>query len=107
MAANSVASHPGANGENSVVRWVASASGKYHVVAVFSADDPTTTDVSVVLNDMLPELFDAPVSISAQAQFDRVLNSFLVNILDFNVGFGTDGNYQSDSTGISVAIDQE
>ncbi|MEI9952352.1 MAG: hypothetical protein WDO74_26050 [Pseudomonadota bacterium] len=104
MPADSVASHPGPNGENSVARWTSPAPGKYQIVATFSAIDETTTDVAIVRNDASPELFVGAVSTAANATFDGTLELASGETLDFCVGFGTNGNYFSDSTGIAVTI---
>jgi RHS repeat-associated protein/uncharacterized repeat protein (TIGR01451 family) len=97
--------HPGAAGENSVLRFTAPATASYLVQGRFYGVDNTTTDVSILLNSSTTLLsgninernFGIPFT------FVRALNAG--DKLDFSVGFGN-GNNGSDSTGMQLIITQ-
>ena len=102
-------SHPGAIDQYTVLRWVAPAAGVYRVRAVFMGLDhatPVTTDVHVLVNST-KSLFSGPIT-STDLPLDVFLNAQASagDTVDFAVGFGADGNYNSDSTGIAVQIVQ-
>jgi hypothetical protein len=100
--------HPGPSGEISIVRWTAPDVANLSLNTTFSGRDNingTTTDVHIFHNN--------------SAIFDGVVNgfgsgsgpSFMTNIsvlpgdtIDFAVGFGSNGSYTSDSTGLDAII---
>jgi len=102
-----LAFHPGPNGENAIVRWTAPTAGSYNIAATFTGRDfvgPTTTDVAVLLNGSqlwVGEVtgYLADVSFSAAP---LALNAG--DTIDFTLGFGTDGNYYYDSTGLAAQV---
>ncbi len=94
--------HPGDNGEYSIYRFTAPASGNYNLNVVFSDADSATTDVHVRLNNS--SLFVG--AITDNSSTSHVANLVLVanDILDFAVGFGSNGNYFNDSTSVDATL---
>jgi hypothetical protein len=109
--AHTVEFHPGPEGQNSVLRWTAPASGNYQVKAVFWGDDfvgPTTTDVHVLHNGAC--IYSAEVSgygPSSDQSFTTTISVAVGDTVDFAVGYGTDGGYSNDTTGVSAVITPE
>jgi hypothetical protein len=109
-----LAQHPGSGGQISVVRWTAQQSGTYTVDAGFFgiSSDPqhaTTTDVHVLKNGA--SMFNGLVEGHLAADNFRVGTSapltFSLNAgdkIDFAVGYGSNGNYQYDSTRLTATI---
>src|SRR5579871_2063174 len=99
--------HPSASDQYSVVRWTAPAAGLYVLGGAFLGLDyggPTTTDVHVLVNSSV-SLFDGEIdSFNKPVPFQgtAVLNAG--DTIDFAVGYGSDGNYFNDSTGIRCWI---
>jgi hypothetical protein len=107
--AGTLAFHPGPLGQNAVVRWTAPSTGAYAISATFTGRDsvgPTTTDVAVLSNGA--ELWSGEVTgyLAMQSYAASRLNLIAGDTLDFTVGFGTDGTYSYDSTGLSADISQ-
>jgi hypothetical protein len=104
---HSLAFHPGPDGENSIVRWTAPASGVFEVSATFTGRDDaggTTTDVAVML-DGSRQLWSAEVSGYLDTHtFEQQLSLNAGETVDFTVGDGTDGNYYFDSTGLDASV---
>jgi RHS repeat-associated protein len=99
--------HPGPDGQFSIIRFTAPATGQYLFWAVFSGVDTegTTTDVHVLTNGV--SMFDGGVNgfgtgSGPSASGDMVLVEG--DTLDFVVGEGQDGGFYFDATGISVQI---
>ena len=109
--AQTVFFHPGPEGQNSVLRWTAPASGNYQVKAVFWGDDavgPTTTDVHVLHNGL--GIYSGEVTGFGPSSDQSFTSTFSVaagDTIDFAVGYGTDGNYFYDLTGVSAVITPE
>ena len=111
-AAGAIVMHPGPSGQNSVLRWTAPNSGTFLVQGRFFAEDlqGTTTDVAVLLNTstqiMSGEVTGAalPNGQGPGVPFGFVQTVNAGDTLDFTVGFGTDDNYDSDSTGLFLTI---
>jgi len=100
--------HPGPGGENAIVRWTAPTGGTYQVFASFSGGDMagTTTDVAVLKNSST-SLYIAEVTgfgPSSAQTFSGNVTVVAGDTLDFTVGFGTDQNYYSDGTYLTVTI---
>jgi hypothetical protein len=98
--------HPGAEGQYSVVRWTAPAAGQFRIRGLFEGIDPhpTTTDVHVLLNGV--PIFDGEIgSYGVPMRFNLVEALNAGETIDFAVGFGTDGNFLYDSTGLSATIE--
>ena len=98
--------HPGPNGEYSVYRFTAPASGSYRLESSFVGCDTagTTTDVHVLLNST--PIFNAFVS-GFGPNTGPTFNTNLVfqtdDQVDFAIGFGN-GAFWNDSTGISARL---
>jgi hypothetical protein len=109
--AHTIYFHPGPQDQNSVLRWTAPASGNYHVKAVFWGDDfvgPTTTDVHVLLNGLA--IYSGEVSgfgPSSDQSFTSTISVAAGDTVDLAVGYGTDGSYGFDTTGVSAVITAE
>jgi hypothetical protein len=102
--------HPDPTGIESDVRWTAPSAGMYSIAGLFEGVDssgPTTTDVHVLLNGS--SLFSGNIStyLTNPAVFSLLENVNAGDTIDFAVGFGTDGNYLFDSTGLSGSITQQ
>jgi len=98
--------HPDPTGIESDVRWTAPSSGTYSIAGLFEGVDPsgpTTTDVHVLLNGS--SLFSDNISSYLVPSAFSFLESLSAgDTVDFAVGFGTDGNYLFDSTGLAGSI---
>src|SRR5260370_34645151 len=105
--AGSLAFHPGPLGQNAVVRWTAPSTGAYAVGATFTGRDfvgPTTTDVAVLSSGALLWSGEVTGYGATQSYAASRLDLIAGDSLDFTVGFGTDGTYSYDSTGLSAGI---
>ena len=100
--------HPGSSGQLSVVRWTVPSPGTFMIQGKVAGTDVfgTTTDFHVVQNTT-KELFRANIDgYGSPISFHRVLTVSAGDTLDFVVGFGSDGAYDFDSTGIQFKIFQ-
>ncbi len=100
--------HPGAVGEYSVARFVAPTTGTYTFNADFIGQDQvigTTTDVHLLKNGA--SLFSDTVGsfhdLAASGTFTMTL--LAGDTLDAAVGFGSNGHYFGDSTGLDFVVD--
>lgn len=99
--------HPGPNGERSVLRWTAPASGHFRAQGQFrglNTNGETTTDVLIVINGNQTRLSDIVDGYNIEKPFDLTFALSAGSTIDFSVGFGTNKNYECDSTGFSVII---
>lgn len=98
--------HPGQFDERSTIRFTAPAVGQYHLTASFSGLDSagTTTDVHILKNSV--SIYEGNVNgfLVSTAPFDTTLLLQPGDLLDFKLGYGSDGNYASDTTGLSAQI---
>ncbi len=99
--------HPDPAGIASDVRWTAPSAGMYSIAGFFEGVDyqgPTTTDVHIYLNgtDLFPGMNIASFDVHLPFSLTESLNAG--DHIDFAVGFGADGNYLFDSTGLSGSI---
>jgi len=100
--------HPGPNGQYSIVRWTAPSTDSYSLATVFSGLDfvgPTSTDVHVLKNGT--SLFNGEVTgfgSSSDVNFSDTFTVAIGDTIDFAVGYGTNGNYYYDSTGLDAVI---
>jgi len=110
--------HPGPHGENAVVRWTAPAAGTYYVSGFFFGVDTigTTTDVAILHNGT--QLFAGNVSgfyqyspsmpasngTSPTQAYHGLVTVAVGETIDFTVGYGQNGNYFNDSTGLEAII---
>lgn len=104
-----LAFHPGPQDQFSVVRFTAAQDGLFSLASGFVpvTTDGTTTDVHVLENGL--SLFDGNVSgtyltPNGAAYANTALSLHAGDTLDFAVGYGADGNYGSDATGISATL---
>ena len=107
--AGTLAFHPGPLGQNAVVRWTAPSTGAYAIAATFTGRDfvgPTTTDVAVLSNGGLLWSGEVTGYLAMQSYAASRLDLIAGDTVDFTVGFGTDGTYSYDSTGLSADISQ-
>lgn len=99
----SIQLHPGPNLEKAVVKWTAPTAGLWQVDANFRGNDigGTSTIVSVLQGRGL--LFSQAINgYRASASYSSAIKLFNGETLDFLVD--PNGNYGSDSTGISINI---
>jgi hypothetical protein len=104
LPAGTLWAHPGASGEYSTVRWTSPISGTYAIAVTFTPADATTTDVHVLKGSAAAALFDGNVSSGHPASYTGNVSLAAGDTLDFAVGYGTDGTYNQDSTGIAGTI---
>jgi len=99
--------HPSSDDQYSVVRWTAPARGVYTLEGAFIGLDyggPTTTDIHVLVNSTV-SLFQGEInSFNQPLPFQGTVALRAGDTVDFEVGFGSDGNYENDSTGIRCLI---
>jgi YD repeat-containing protein len=106
--------HPGPNGERGVVRWTAPTAGTYNFQGRFQgiSVNGTTSDVSVTHNGS--SVFGASINgfysngapSSALAPFSLTRSVNAGDTVEFSVGFGSNANYNNDSTGLAVTVSQ-
>ena len=103
---HTAAFHPGPNGEFSFFRFTAPEAGSFDVVGNFGALDQGGTDVHILKNGI--SLFTGEVDpADPSAPFNLQLSLNAGDVLDFAVGFGTDGTYYFDTTSISASISSD
>src|SRR5205823_13056614 len=98
--------HPGPSGENSVLRFTAPADASYLIQGRFYGVDQTTTDVSILLNSSTTLMSGLVPNRNLGVPFTFVKALKAGDKVDFSVGFGTNGNNGSDSTGLQVIVTQ-
>jgi hypothetical protein len=98
--------HPGPSGEKSVVRWTAPTAGTVKIEGRFEGIDKagTTTDVAVVKNTATTLFSDNIDDYGDRAPFSITTTVAAGDTIDFAVGYGSNADYTSDSTGLSVTI---
>ena len=109
LEADQLALHPGAGGEYSVLRFTAPKAGLYSISSLFNAADstPTTTDVHVLIGNS--SKFDGVINnqngmVGGNANYAGLLQLTKGETVDFAVGFGTNGTYYSDTTGLFANV---
>lgn len=108
MAPGQLAFHPGPGGEFSVVRFTAPTAGTYGLSASFVgvdfANGGTSSDVNVVIDGTV--VFTGLINgYGASRYFATAMTLGAGSFVDFAVGFGSNGNWYSDSTGLEAEID--
>ena len=99
--------HPGPDGEYSILRFTAPATGAFSFSSSFSGvdSDPTTTDVHVLLNGVA--VANGDININGGGNTATLASPFVSltkgDTLDFAVGYGN-GAYFNDSTGLYAAV---
>jgi hypothetical protein len=98
--------HPGPLGQNSVVRWTAPSAGTYTIQGWFKGNNfggPTSTDVAILHGTA--EIFTGAInSFNVRLNFALTKQLNAGDTIDFTVGYGSNGNYADDATGISATI---
>jgi hypothetical protein len=98
--------HPGRHGQLAAVRWTAARTGIVRVEATFTRRDyayPTTSTAWVLRQGR--EVFKAELNAHrSRAGFGSLVSVRAGATLDFAVGFGANGNWAGDSTGLAVRI---
>jgi len=101
--------HPGPQGQVTIVRWTCPKAGKYKIDSAFRSmrfgGPPTTTDVHVLRNNTA--VFNAEINGHYDNGETPFVNTYKMekgDIIDFAVGYGTDGDYGYDSTGLRAII---
>jgi hypothetical protein len=97
--------HPGPQGQYSIVRWTAPFSGTFSINATFSGLSllGDTTDVHIFLDGV--SIFNSNVNGSpAPTSYSGLQSVVAGDRIDFAVGFGTNGNHNEDTTGLSATI---
>ena len=99
--------HPGASGELSVLRWTAPSPGRFLIEGGFVGLDfvgPTTTDVHVLVNSKRSLLSGPITSYKWPLIVNLTVSVSAGDTVDFAVGFGKNGNFTCDSTGVRFAV---
>lgn len=105
LQAGQLAAHPGSGGEYALVRWTAPTAGNFSITTSFFGVDQNgaSVDVHVLRNSIA--IFNGTVT------GFNVPTSFFTNIvvgtgdtIDFAVGYGSNGTYFDDLTGLSATI---
>ena len=101
--------HPGSAGENAVVRWTAPSTASYRITGNFTGLDssyPTTTDVAILHNNNAgAPLFTGNVnSYNVPLTFSVDVNATAGDTVEFTVGYGTNGNFSGDATGLDALV---
>jgi len=95
--------HPGPNGERSVARWTASINALVRIAGAFEGIDETTSDVRVVQSGAV--LYQQNLNgRGALSPFSLLRAVDAGEVVEFSVGFGSNGTYYGDSTGLRVQI---
>lgn len=94
--------HPGDNGEYSIYRFTAPSTGSYNLNVIFSDADVATTDVHVLHNNV--SQFSGSITDNTSTGFSTFLALAASDIVDFAVGFGSNGNHQFDSTAVIATL---
>jgi hypothetical protein len=105
MQPHQAAFHPGPNDQYADYRFTAPQSGTYALSVTFTGIDVdgTTTDVHVLENGV--SLFAGNINgYGATQTYSTILTLGSGGIVDFAVGFGLNGNYFNDSTGIDATL---
>jgi hypothetical protein len=115
LSAKQLELHPGEFGAYSIIRFTAPTTNLYNIASSFTAatNDGTTTDVHVRQNGNPVAGGDGNVS-GKYNEPKTVLNSFTYTntgiflnagqTIDFAVGYGSNGNYLQDSTGLDATL---
>jgi len=103
--------HPGSGDQYSVIQFTAPSNGTYVFSGEFIgiATAGTTTDTHILLNGSTSLFFkDINSSGPSSAQSFYIPETLTAGeTLDFAVGYGTNGNYTSDSTGLLLNVTPE
>jgi hypothetical protein len=106
---NELVEHPGPSGSYADVRFTAPTNDTYSLSAVFEGRETsptaTTTDVHILLNGVSVFVGDVTgFGPSSDQSFGGSLTLNAGDTLDFAVGFGNNGNFIGDTTGLDVTL---
>lgn len=104
--------HPDNSGNDAVVQYTIPSTGSYTISGKFQGNDVdgTTTDVHILLNNsvassLLSGEITGPMNLPTnQVSFDITQAFTAGDTIDFVVGFGIDGSYVFDTTGLQGTI---
>lgn len=101
--------HPGLGGEFSVIRWTAPTAGRFLLDSTFRslrvAEEDTTTDVHILTLPSGSSIFSGLIDSNDDVlEFSTVIQVGAGQGVDFVVGFGPNGNYLDDSTGLRARL---
>jgi hypothetical protein len=98
--------HPGPDGQYSIFRWTAPFASEYALVTAFTGIENSgnaSSDVHVLHNNV--SLFDGVTNgLGSLAYYQTRLTLAAGDTLDFAVGYGSNGNFVSDTTGLKAHI---
>jgi len=95
--------HPGPDGEYSHIRFTAPQAMTINISGSFFKIDPNaTTDVHILDNAV--SIFGAEIGPASSDAFSLTRSVITGETIDFAVGDGTDGTFNSDSTGLSADL---
>ena len=100
-----LAFHPGPQDQFSVVRFTSPVASSFALTSSFIGIDVggTTTDVHVLLNGV--SLFNGLINgYGSTTAYGSTITLAAGDTLDFEVGYGANGNYFNDATGISAHL---
>jgi hypothetical protein len=101
--------HPGPAGEYSILRWIVPRNGNYFVKAIFEGLNSAGASTNIVIRKNATDtLFECLINGFGQSS-RHMYSNYLENlvggdIIDFCIGYGSNGNYGADSTGVYVEI---
>lgn len=110
LAPGQLAFHPGPGDQYSVIRFTAPSAGLYDVAGSFSSATTAgvSSDVHILKNGNTASQLYGPSNLTGYptSQPFSSSNVFLTQggTIDFAVGFGANGNYNSDSTALDATI---
>ncbi len=100
-----LAEHPGKQGQYVDVRWTAPFSGTFSLAATFSGLSSLGDSVDVHILHNGVSIFNSTVFGSPSPTSYSGLQGIVAgDTIDFVAGFGSDGNYDDDTTGLSASI---
>jgi YD repeat-containing protein len=99
--------HPGPSGERSTVRWTAPSAGNYLFTGVFQGLDTTGTTTDALVTHNGASIFSGNVTTSQATAFSITRAVAAGDTLEFSVGYGANGNYNNDSTGLSLTVSRQ
>jgi hypothetical protein len=104
--------HPGPQNQYSVVRWTCPADGIYRVDSAFRSmfveGTIATTDTHVLHNNV--PVYNGLINnfySDGEFPYAATLTMKACDIIDFAVGYGSNGNYYCDGTGMRATIDYD
>lgn len=98
--------HPGPSGEYSVLRWTAPVTGWFLIETAFAGLDADNggTDVHILVRNK-QALFSGPVNTYwVPLTYQTRVKVSVGDTIDILVGFGQNGNYYNDSTGVQFKL---